>query len=161
MHKLYKLVYLSVGKMEQNLCNESFDGNATYIESPAFEISKALRNLGYNTTNTCSFYKSDNQNYEDSGEIGIFEPKEKPKGFLNFLKSKKRDLYVGSLYLNNVDIGALVDNKWILSVYGRDNVQKLTNIVKKFVKSNVKLEVRLESEEPKIELSCSDDKYPT
>ena len=147
--------------MEQNLCNESFDGNTTYIESPAFEISKALRNLGYNTTNTCSLYKSDNQNYEDSGEIGIFEPKEKPKGFLNFLKSKKRDLYVGSLYLNNVDIGALVDNKWILSVYGRDNVQKLTNIVKKFVKSNVKLEVRLESEEPKIELSCSDDKYPT
>ena len=65
------------------------------------------------------------------------------------------------MYLNNVDIGALVDNKWILSVYGRDNVQKLTNIVKKFVKSNVKLEVRLESEEPKIELSCSDDKYPT
>ena len=136
--------------MEQKL-----DGRISYHESPTSGIARTLRGKGYHIANHAGVRVS--EPLQDV--LGILEPKEPiKKSFLrSILNMEKRDLYIGTLFVDKESIGARPDENWILEVYGRDNVPKLTELVREHSEPrNVSVQVRLISDQPRVEREWSD-----
>lgn len=138
---------------------QKLDRRVTYFEEPAYLIAKAIKKRGYFIADSCGMERSEPL----SDLLGIIGPREEPelieKSFFGFKYNVKRKHsrrpFIGLLYLNcNF---AKVDRNWILEVYGRKNVLKLTELVKELSAfRGVRVQVRLESELQKKEVYMSD-----
>jgi len=136
--------------MEQRL-----DTLIEYHESPTYEIADTLLSIGYQIANCCGMKISKPAH----DVLGILEPRSPiKKKFLCFRgEEKQRALYIGTLWLDNNAREAKPDRNWVLEVYGRDNIPKLIQLVKKLSEPRkVNVQIRLESEEPEEESYASD-----
>ncbi|MFH0949371.1 MAG: hypothetical protein V1802_02695 [Candidatus Aenigmatarchaeota archaeon] len=132
------------------------DTRISYWESPAYVINRALQEKGYQIAN-CAGIKVDEPSHD---HIGILEPRAPvSRNFLGIKwHERQRALYLGTLWLTNPAIGAS-EEQWVLEVYGRDNVPKLTELVRELSEPfHVKVEVKLEKESPKLERYFVSDK---
>ncbi|MBI2542736.1 MAG: hypothetical protein HYW24_00935 [Candidatus Aenigmarchaeota archaeon] len=114
----------------------------TYHEIATFNVAKILKEKGYQLADSDGVrVKEPNRDY-----IGILEPK-------RFLGLELSGIimpasYIGTLLLNGQ--GATFDGKWILDVYGRNNVPKMTELMKELAQShNVQVAITLASEKSK------------
>ena len=135
---------------------ENLDEKISYYESPTYAVAKALREKGYEIAN--------HRGVKIVGEplhdvLGILEPRDPiVKNFfgLRWL-SKQRALYLGTLWVDNNAYGAKPDERWVLEVYGRSSVQKLTELMREIPKPReVSILIRLKSERGREEVYESD-----
>jgi hypothetical protein len=134
---------------------ETLDERIRYYESPTYAIAKTIKDKGYQIADSTGMRVSEPPNHV----LGILEPKEPiEKSFLGFKwKRKQRALHIGTLWLANDARGAKPDENWVLEVYGRNNVPKLTELVREFSEpKKVSVQVRLHSEQPRVETYWSD-----
>ena len=131
----------------------SSDERVTYKESVAYAIAETLREKGYEVA-SCSGMR---QTEPDHNVIGILNPKNSiQKSFLG-IKGYKRASFLGTLWLENESRGAEENKKWVLEVYGRENIPELTELVKELSgPSGVRVQVILDSEQPVFEKHLSD-----
>jgi len=115
----------------------------------------------YYTTEIANFLKE--KGYEISDMVGIRLDKPlpfvigilEPRGYYNLfgLKIRRRASHIGTLWLDNYIKGAKPDSKWVLSVYGKDSLNKLSEILEDFPKPYyVKIKINLESLKPREEI---------
>ena len=129
-----------------------------YRESLAYAVAKTLRDRGYGIAG-CSGIRQTEPNHDFVGILKQRSPIKRSLLGLH-LKRKQAALHIGTLWLDNESRGAKPDENWVLEVYGRDNVTKLTELIKEFSESShVKVQVRLDSENPKVETYFSDHDY--
>lgn len=115
------------------------------------------------------YIPSDEEGSRERGKnfaVGILKEREPLKyrvlGLFN-VAQRRRALFLGCLQFNEKILktkrSAIPNKRWVLDVYGTDNVQKLTRLVKEFRgKSKIELVVSLESREVKFERLCWDNK---
>jgi len=134
---------------------ENLDERISYHESPTYAIARTLKDKGYQIADSTGMRVS-----EPSHDVlGILEPRNPiEKSFLGFKWNKKqRALYEGTLWINNQARGAKPDENWVLEVYGRNNVPKLTELVRELSEpKGVSVQVRLDSEQARVETYLSD-----
>ena len=149
--------------MEQKL-----EDRISYDESPTFAIARILRAKGYLIANPFSqifgvapYGRRVSEPPHDG--LGILEPRNPiQRSFLGLKWNKaQRALYIGTLWVDNDEddeaIGAKHNENWVLEVYGRENVSKLTELIKELPKpENVSVQVRLTRETPLVEYISSD-----
>ncbi len=134
---------------------ENLDERISYHESPAYDVARALRDRGYEIASGTGLRRSE----PSHNVVGILKPRDPvQKSFLGpKWDSKQRALYLGTLWLDNRAKGAKHDENWVLEVYGRDNVPELTELVKGLSEpKKVSVQVRLDSEQPRVETYLSD-----
>lgn len=134
---------------------ENLDERISYHESPTYEIARKLKDKGYQIADFAGIRVSEPQH----DVLGILEPRDPiEKSFLGFKRNKKqRALYIGTLWINNQERGAKSDENWVLEAYGRNNVPKLTELVRELSESKgVSVQVRLEREQSRVEMYVSD-----
>lgn len=124
------------------------ENKVSYTEPIIFKIAKVLKHRGYglaDSNGVCKFYEHV-ATFGDYSHIGIIQPRALiKKGFLGIEYKQEHRLFVGCLDLNK-------RKKWILEVYGRENVSKLMDAAKKLSKLfDVKIKVNLETEFSKDE----------
>ena len=133
----------------------SLDERVSYHESPAYSVAKGLRENGYEIANSSGLMQTE-PNHDVIGILKGREPVQKSFSGLKWNKSQ-RAFYLGTLWLNNQARNAKEDKNWVLEVYGREYVSELTKLVKNLSEPNeVKVQVRLESEIPRVEVYDSD-----
>ena len=122
-----------------------------YHESLTYAIAKTIRDKGYEIADSTGRKISE----PPQDALGILEPREPiEKSFFGFFKRKEKQkaLHTGTLWVDNYVRGAKHDKNWVLEVYGRNNVQKLIELVKEFSEpKKVSVQVSLDSEHPKVE----------
>ena len=89
----------------------------SYYESPIYNIVNSLVNKGYRITNAFGLLVDE----LDNKCVGILEPRESVRSFLG-IKIKQRGLHLSNLWLNEPSLGAEEDKKWVMCVYGRENI---------------------------------------
>jgi hypothetical protein len=131
---------------------EIMDNRITYYESPVYIITKTLKAKGYLIADSTGL-----RTHEPSHDVlGILEPKP-PKKCFGVFNKKQRALYIGKLWLNNHVRYADEHSRWVLEVYGRNNVSKLGDIFREIVESKkINVQVTLNSEYVKQETLWSD-----
>ncbi len=133
----------------------SLDEGVSSYKSPAYEIARKLRQMGYEIADCIGM----RQNEPDRDSVGILQLRDPvQKSFLGIKYNKKqRALYLGTLWLDNPPRKAKEDEKWILDVYGKENISQLTDVVKKLSESySIKFQVELKTENPKLETFLDD-----
>ena len=64
----------------------------------------------------------------------------------------QRASFIGELWLDNEEMGAEYDNKWVLDVYGKENIPKLKELMIKIAdKYDVPISIKLAREKPLLE----------
>lgn len=141
----------------------SIDEKVIYKEHPIYVAARKIRAQGY-ATGTNYGRIEDKVGRDSAGNfvLGIIEPKQpEAKGLLGKLgiKTEQRGNRLGTLWFDDGE-GAKHDEKWVLEVYGRENLPILTEIVKELSNLyNVKVEINLVSEKPKIECLERDNDF--
>ena len=126
-----------------------------YNQRTSYVLAKSLRQIGYEIADPLGMRLSDPR-YD---VIGILKPREPlQKSFLKIkYKEDQRALFIGTLWLNNLSRGVTENKKWILEVYGRDNVRELTDLVREFSEPcGVEVDVNLTQEHSALEKFYSD-----
>ena len=134
-----------LNKMQQGL-----DQKVTYSEVASVKVAMEFRSKGYKIADN----DGREVNEPDKNVMGILNPREPIKRRFLFFKWNKeqRALYEGRLWFNNDSIGAEPTKSWVLEIYGRENVPRLTEIVKGLSESSqVNLSIELSSENSKLE----------
>lgn len=89
--------------------------------------------------------------------IGILKPQPPVTKRFLFLqwRSPQRPAFLAVLWLNNRFRGASEDKRWVVEVYGRENVSPMTDLFSEIARScgvvDVTVEMRLESEHLRIQ----------
>ncbi len=137
--------------MEQKL-----EGKVSYSESPAHAITKTLRARGYEIADHLGHVVNQPESRYWGMILGIIEPRE-PVRLFGLPIWSRRGLFIGRLAVDSEALGTKENTNWILEVYGRNNVKKLTEIIKEYSEAKkVDLQVRLERERSLEELYASD-----
>lgn len=132
------------------MAKHSLENKITYSESPVYAIANKLKQEGYEIAD---FHGTKDDNPISENGIGILQ-RRKPIQKTNFLgikynEEQERALYIGHLILKNPKMNAKENKRWILEVYGRENVSPLIETMKKISEPyNVKVNIKLESESP-------------
>lgn len=130
--------------------NNSLDKLALSLENPLYEIAERLRKEGY----AIAGYMGVKQKKPSANMIGILkERKPLEKRFFVFkYHQHQRAFHLGTIWLNNPEIGASEDKKWVLKIYGKDYQAKLTKIIEKVSSPyGIEVEVILSRKTPKRE----------
>lgn len=126
------------------------DEQKEYPKSLFSKIVNELKGKGYKIANCIGIAELP----ADKTHVGILKSR-KPterKILSGLLKFRKRALFIGVLWLNNKARGAEVDKRWILEVYGKEDVEELTEVVKRIAEHyNVDIVINLESDRPRLE----------
>ncbi len=140
-------------KLDFSLFNE----RVSYYESPAYELARKLRQMGYEIANCIGLRKTE----PEKDNIGILKSRDIQKSFLGIKYIKKyRALHIGTLWFDEPPRKTEENKKWYLDVYGRENISQLTKIVKNLSKPyKVKVQVGLKSEISKVESFLEDYRY--
>lgn len=134
---------------------KSLEEKKNYIESLAREIAKVIEDNAYHVATHTGMKVIEPLPYA----LGILEPRSTiEKSIFGFrLRRKRRALHIGTLWLDSDLIGAKRYENWVLEVYGKKNVQKLTELVKKLSEEKgVSFQVRLVDKRPRLETYFSD-----
>lgn len=140
----------------ENPGKNSLDKRISYYENPAYKLERDLLDKGYEIANLNGVRESKLNHCV----FGILKPRRDiiKKSFLGFKSNKKqRALFLGRVWLSDQDFGAKPDKRWVLEVYGRQNIEELTGLIKELSEpSGVDVQVRLGSEESKFEAYIMD-----
>ena len=120
-----------------------------YYETPVYGVAKHLIEKGYKTAD----YLGVPVREPDKRAIGILKPRPPVvKRYLFFRRKmvEQRALFLGVLWFTSR--GADPEKLWILHVYGRENVQEMTELAEELRKGfSVDIHVILDSERTKLE----------
>ncbi len=139
------------------------DERISYWENPAYGISRVvaevIRNEGYNIAN-CSGFRIENPSYD---VIGVLEPRESIERKFWKIKcmEEQRGLFIGRVWMDNDVRKARPDDNFVLEVYGRENVPKMSKLAENLVKKieGVKIKIVLEDENVRYEEYESDGSW--
>jgi len=128
---------------------ENLTQKVSYHESLIYAIAKTLKDKGYQIADCGGMEVSEPQH----DVLGILKPRDSvEKSFLGFKwYRKQRALYLGNLWIDNQARGASPQN-WVLEVYGRDNIPKLTELARELSEpTEASVQVILDSEQERLE----------
>ena len=128
--------------------------NITYHEPASHKVAEKIQEQGYlisdNWGNTSISHLDDLSDWC----LSILKAREGTltRRFLCFEWEKPlKPIYMADLILQNEYKGAKENSRWVLEVYGRDNIQELTDLVGKIAREeSVNLHVELNQERTKI-----------
>ena len=129
---------------------ESLEEIFDCFQNPLYRIAEELRGEGYSIAG----HMGVKQKKPSANMIGILkERKPLEKRFFVFkYHQHQRAFHLGTIWLNNPEIGASEDKKWVLKIYGKDYQAKLTKIIEKVSSPyGIEVEVILSRKTPKRE----------
>jgi hypothetical protein len=146
--------------MGVKMIDEKLEGRSRIYESPGNNLTrnlvKIVNDKGFLLASCTGMRMGDTDMYYDMNVIGILSPRPDERGFLG-LRRKQRASYLGNLWLSNEARNAEITRKWVLEVYGRNNLPLLTDLVRQMSEPyKVEVEVRLISEGSRLEEYASD-----
>ena len=125
------------------------------INGPSYEVAEKLRKIGYDIAGHAGIRKEKPL----SSFIGILKDRNPlNKSILGIKYTKKqRAIHLGTLWFNNEKKNANEHKNWVLDVYGRKHLSKMTKLVNSLSQPyNVEVKVNLKSEYPIEENYLSD-----
>jgi hypothetical protein len=137
-HKIYKPLSIYQNMKEEN----DLENSINRCENPIYRIAKGLREEGYEIAGHMGI-KVPKEKQPPHNMVGILRKKEPiKKRFLGIIPytEKQRHDYVGKLWTDNVEKGAIEDKKWILNIYGQDNFTEVTGLMNKFASPDVEID---------------------
>ena len=125
----------------------------SYYESPVYGVAKHLRARGYKIAD----YLGVRVREPDKRAIGILKPRPpvvKRSFFFRRKMLEQRALFLGTLWFT--ERGADPEKLWILNVYGRENIQEMTELAEKLSQEfSIDIRVVLDKERTELEPSPS------
>jgi len=122
----------------------------SYYESPVYGVAKYLRAKGYEIADCLGIRVRE----PSKNVIGILKPRPPVVRFF-FFRVKQRALFLGVLWFTKR--GATPEKLWILDVYGRENIQEMTELTEKLSQEfSVDIRLNLDDEMTILETYLSD-----
>ena len=155
------------------MANVTFHESRSYlVQQRVQEIADKIKDCGYELANISGSKLGEKKLYEYGVcVIGILEPRpgtdtKKQKYFLGLLEKEiqvpKKSHWLGALWIEhfNQEEQIKYDKRWVLDVYGRENIPKLMEFAKKISEPyNVSVDMHIKSEEVKLEERPDDKDY--
>lgn len=128
--------------------------SVSYVESPIYRLVKEIREKGYETAD-CGGLSRRVFEARDT-KLGLLKLRPSKEGFLGRSK-RQRNIFFCTIWLDNSSIGAHIDKKWVLEVYGRTYLEEAKKLAEDLAsKFKVHIEIQLATETEKEEMYLSD-----
>jgi len=133
----------------------SLDRKVVSFENPAYGVAQKVREEGYEIAGHMGI----KQKRPTHNMVGILKEREPFKKKMYGIKWKfnPRAFHLGTIWINHYERGAKEDKKWIMEVYGKKYLPKLTELAEKLSSDyNVEVEVKLAGNFPRRQTYLSD-----
>jgi len=141
--------------VKEALKEQVTDDQDSHYEKPFVAVRRLLRKNNYDFYFNKGYPKL---NYHKV--IKILKPREpRRKKFLKIIpyNSKQGNFHIGNLWFESKFVGAKVNEKWVLNVFGKDYVPELEELINEASKPyKVKIKMVLKQEFPKEERKLKD-----
>ena len=127
-----------------------------YQESLSIKVGRFLLSKGFDLANTTGMAA---RSLIENDSLGILrkDPEAKPRTYLfGLIKQEPRRMFLGIVWFRNSPHGATEQN-WVFDAYGRKHVELVRQLAEEMASTfNVKITLRLVSEQPCVEKYFSD-----